>query len=63
MNNGINDCFMGIREKIKKWYSNLIYMNINIHTKKSAWHNTVQHLLGKRCFCLIHKNTEFIWLI
>ena len=59
---GINDCFRGIREKIKKWYGNLVFMNLDSVTKKAAWLNTVEHLRGNHRFCLIHKETKFAWI-
>lgn len=31
---GIPDCFRNLRTKIKKWYSNLVFMNLNTDIKK-----------------------------
>lgn len=34
---GIPDCFRGLREKIKKWHPNLLYMNMYSQKNKSFY--------------------------
>ena len=58
---GIPDCFRNQRKKIKKWYANIIFMNIGTDIKKTAWLNTIEHLKGNHNDCLIHKYTAFVW--
>lgn len=58
---GITDCFHGLRDKIKNWYSFLIHSNYDSNIKKYAWSTTVNHLLGDHDGCLPHTPTDFIW--
>ena len=56
-----NDCFNGTREKVKRWYVNLLYMDISIEQKKFQWNNVVDHLLGNHENCLPHEETMYVW--
>lgn len=58
---GISDCFRGIRDKVKKWYSFLIHSPLDVQTKRDAWANTVSHLVGNHQNCLYHKPTDYVW--
>ena len=55
------DCFAGVREKIKRWYTDLLYMDIPLEQKKMQWMNVVEHLLGNHSNCLQHDPTSYIW--
>ena len=55
------NCFSGIAEKIKRWYSHLLYMNVPIDKKKQQWNNVVEHLLGDHSKCMPHEQTNFVW--
>lgn len=59
---GIDDCFYGLRSKIKIWYSFLLgSKEIEVERKIQLWENTTNHLLGDHTYCMDHEETDFVW--
>ena len=58
----ISDCFRGVRDKIKGWYSYLIHSQYDTDIQKYAWYNTVEHLLGDHSNCIEHQPTDYAWI-